>query len=334
MATTVHWSGVHFYCYGHALLDDLYPLFLHLQQRHLLASPLNITLRDKYPRPSWIPPEYPRFVHESIRAICQLTTLNVYHGADECTNPCGFLTVDRCGARLLELMRSYVLRQTMPTMERMMASPKFHSPQLRQFVDKFIASYQLGSICQEPDLVTCVVRRNGRMFTNLSEIVRTWQLAGYRVECVNFEDLSHRDQVKQVRRSKFLMSTFGSNLTNSIFLGMHGGVILCWPNCDAKHVMVNVGCMLQPALLAAGAHLFHLEKSTYDLSDVYANLRNPGSKPGSFQIQMNGIRLVAGKLNDVQWGDFVLVDFAVEIDKLRLLIAGVKNGTLPVKIFE
>lgn len=89
---------------------------------------------------------------------------------------------------------------------------------------------------------------------------------GYVVKKVYFEQLPFFEQVRLARSASIMICTYGSNMTNSIFMHRGSTVVVVWPNPHARLFWVNKYCVLHGAAVLRGIIVHVIDKS-YDDRD-------------------------------------------------------------------
>jgi hypothetical protein len=213
---------------------------------------------------------------------------------------------------------------------------QLQSRQLREYVETLVNANVLPTVLQDPKLVTLSLRHQDRRVLNVAEVSTALQQFGYTVEVVYFDQLTFTQQIKQMRRTRFLIGSYGSNLANGIFLQPGGSVIVCWPNPDVKQFWSRRYCVIHAALLALGIVVHELDKSTYDVTSDKCTSVN-AQHPEDVYRDGNLFRLKAEK-NTAQTAlsycsyDLLLVDFAVDLSQLRELFQKLHSNVQAVQL--
>jgi hypothetical protein len=253
--------------YSHLLLDSLYTLFLELRRENLMATPICLTLTHygeaKDVTMSW--------VTDIVSCYCNLAAIRLNSIETSKTNLPSLFSSDKICDTICKTLRARfkenVLNENLAT--------ELLSDDLADFVNRIVREYDLEETKQDPRLVTICNEKN-REILNRDEIIDILKGAGFNVETVAFDVLSHREQVKQMRRSRYILGSYGSDLVNAIFLPQNStktsGVIICWPNPDVKQIWSS--CIIHCAILAMGHVVHELDKGFYDQQDTYLQQKN------------------------------------------------------------
>lgn len=195
---------------------------------------------------------------------------------------------------------------------------------MNSFVEHCIKTYNLEDISVQHGLVTLAGRTFCRKIKNLSDIGNSLKQQGYTVETIFFENLSFKDQIKQMLRTEILISSYGSNVTNGIFLHPNSKFIVCWPY-DAKCFWSRKYCILHSAILCRGMTIYEFDKDHYDQTDTYTQLFNMLGPESYFYRDGNVLRLRDEKKNyqgvmdypQPASYDLLNVDLTVDINRFK-----------------
>ena len=188
-------EGIYLNCYGHALLDNVFSLYLHLASHSLLDCPVAVIFTDPNP-----------VTDESKLAVMQLVQAAAAASAQH------WLPHPTAATRR-HALRATPANETDPALRAVLAemdeSPgppdelyrsARRSPLLRGYVDRLLARLGAARAPLEPRLVTLVMRAEGRRLLNHRELEEFLAGRGYAVETVLMTRLTLREQALQVRR--------------------------------------------------------------------------------------------------------------------------------------
>lgn len=84
----------------------------------------------------------------------------------------------------------------------------------------------------DPQYIVVCKRKRNRKWANPVELLTELERNnfGYKILCVDFEDLSIREQVKLMSQTRILVAAHGAGLTNAMFLPQGCGVIEVFPH--------------------------------------------------------------------------------------------------------
>ena len=262
--------GRHLGNYAHLLLDNLFAVFLSLMAHDFLDQPLIIVASDS-PEPT-----YQWEVGSMFEQIAQTVFDSV-----------SVAWVDI--ATMGELTGGLVLRYSSPTIldpvikevwdsvrhrfleddvipDHIYASPR-RSPLLRSYVARILQRLALERVAPDPLLFTVVLRRASRRILNHVEVRGILRLLGYRVEEADFAAMTFREQVLLMRRSAAVLTSYGANMANTIFLRPGTRVLVCWPNPDVRMFWPEKFCVMHTCALALGVVIVAVDKPYYDSLD-------------------------------------------------------------------
>jgi len=257
----IPWYGIYWLCYGHAILDNLYPLFLHLKKLNFPNA--NVTMIQDARS------EMPAYVPQILTFLNCSASKNIVSKDDvKPKNQIGFIAHDaKCQALQSQVCKMYQDNGNQLNVA-FVADDSIRSPELAEYVNMFTKHYD--HVKQER-LVTISLRYD-RKITNLDVLCRIIEKYGYAVEMIDFSTMSIEKQIIQMRRTQILIGSYGSNLVNGIFLPINSKVIVCWPNPDVKQFWPRRHCVIHQSILLLGHVICELDKTYYDQKDDYNHL--------------------------------------------------------------
>ena len=217
------YEGIHLNCYGHALLDNIFSIYLHLSAHGLLDCPIAVVFADSNP-----------VMDEAKLAVEQLLQ-SVSGVAAQSWLPSP-RPADAHPRALLWKLANETDHVVRAELDEMVAAP-YHadqryssirrSPLLRSFIDRILTRLGLARIAAEPRLVTLVLRLEGRRILNHRELAVFLEGRGYTLETAVMTRLTLREQALQARRSSTLLSSYGSNIANAVFMHPGTRIVVC-----------------------------------------------------------------------------------------------------------
>ncbi len=240
-------EGLYLNCYGHALLDNLFALYLHLSAHGLLECPLTVIFADNN-----------HVTEESRLATAQL--LHAFAGAAS-QNWLARPRHPSMRPRAFRYMRARdadpVVRAVLGDMAATPYTPDQsyvsarRSPLLRAYVDRILGRLGLALVVAEPRLVTVVLRLENRRLLNPRELADFLAGRGYVVEEAVMTRMTLREQAAQARRSAVLLGPYGSNLANAVFMRAGAAVVVCAPRAARR--LIGTGVLCDACARALGA---------------------------------------------------------------------------------
>lgn len=277
----LYFAVPHISCYGHALLDGVFPLFAILKKHNLLHAPITLILVSDVP-----------LSHPCLQNILQLIR-DLFFFRE--------LIVIKKGRTL---WRKYLFKRLLATKHTPFAGQKepisffslYHTtPEafkyigelkkwgiqdnlifcdsnpgenlVKEFVDYVLNGYKIA-IPLIKKRVLIAIRTHTRLINNLDEITAHLRNNGYTVVHVNFAKMSIKNQIIQTIQSEYLVGTYGSNLVNAIFLKPKANVVVLWHKY-AKYFWSRKYCIIHSAFLSLGVRLIEVDKPDYDSRDLY-----------------------------------------------------------------
>lgn len=275
---TIYFAANHITCYGHALLDGVFPLYALLKKHQLLDAPLNLLIEAT--------PETQ--ANRTFRNILQLlkeafhfkqvilinhTTVPLYieklilhdnipfYGFQ--TPPFSFYRACPESFEYITALRELGFRENV-----VFQDTETGDNLVKEFVHFLLNAYHID-LPLVKNRVLLVFRPYSRRILNLKELSNALKRADYQLAVVDFEKLSVKQQIVETIQSEYLISTYGSNLVNGIFLKPQANVVILWHKY-AKYFWSRRYCIIHSAFLATGARLIEYDKPDYDRRDVYS----------------------------------------------------------------
>jgi hypothetical protein len=215
-APVLFFEGIHLDCYGHALLDNIFSLYLHLSAHGLLECPIVVIFADRAP-----------VTDEAKLAVAQLlhaVSGTAYQGwlahprPADAQPPALRYTLASAADPVVGAVLRDMANDTLPYVADQRYASARRSPLLRGFIDRILGRMGLTRIAAEPRLVTLALRLENRRILNHRELAEFLAGRGYAVEEGVMTRLTLREQALQARRSAVLLGPYGSNLANAVFM--------------------------------------------------------------------------------------------------------------------
>lgn len=105
---------------------------------------------------------------------------------------------------------------------------------------------------------------------NLDDLQFSLKHNGYTPVILDMEELPVKQQIIEMIQSEYLLGSYGSNLTNGIFLQPSGKMVVLWPR-HGKYFISRNYCIIYSAVLYAGIKVVEYDKPEYDQCDEYLN---------------------------------------------------------------
>ncbi len=270
----IYFSANHVTCYGHALLDGVFPLYCLLKEYHLLDQPIVLLINaDKYTQKN------KTFINiiNLIKDVFKKMEVRVLEKGDLVKN----LVVDEYVPFANNSFRYLSFYHSFPESFKYITSLKnvgfcdnyvFRDSNndaniFREFVDVIKSVYKIDLPLKE-NRILIANRPFSRRIVNLDDLVSKMREHGYDVVVSDFEQLSVRDQIIETVKSKYLLGTYGSNLVNAVFLQPEASVVVLWHKY-AKYFWSRRYCIIHSSFLSVGVKLIEYDKPQYDSRDIY-----------------------------------------------------------------
>jgi len=259
-------------CYGHALLDGLVPLYAMLKAENLLDKSVNIAIRvptDQMELPTT------RNILQFVKDVFPFKNIYILNGKkkfyfenivlDEYKkNYAGFYKTFPESHNYTKQLKDFGIQENI-----VFQDVQVKNNIMKDFVRFVIDAYKIKADMVQ-NRVLMVKRRTNRKIANLDEVARHLKSSGYDVKVVDFEAIPIREQIVQTMQAQYLVGTYGSNLTNAIFLHPEANAVVLWHK-HAKYFWSRKYCIIHSAFLATGVKLVEFDKPDYDTRDVYTS---------------------------------------------------------------
>lgn len=274
-----YFNPPHLACYGHAMLDGMIPLYRMLNELDLLDTPINLLvpaspyeennttfkniiklLRDIYPYSNVI--IIPRgLLHFPIRV--ENLFVNEYIPLNKA--PEVFLSFYEAVPESWKYI--FDLKSLGFVDNISYKDSSIQSNVVKDFVDYVKKRYQLDDQLKKNRIIISY-RATSRKILNLEELVDKLALSGFETLVVDFEKLSIKEQVRAAMQAEYIIGTYGSNITNAMFLNPQAAVLVLWHKY-AKYFWSRRRCIIHSAFLSTGITLLEYDKPLYDPRDIY-----------------------------------------------------------------
>lgn len=272
--TAIYFSANSMTCYGHALLDGVFPLYCMLKEHDLMNSPITLLikvdinmvrnktflniiqlLKDIF--------AFKEIVILKKGIFCEKLVLNEYvpyqgvpakYFSFYGTFPESFQYINYL--KNVGFCDNFVFRDTK------------NQNRLTEFVDYIKKSYKIDAPVIKNRMLVAH-RSFARKIVNLDSLISSLRSYGYDVMLVDFENLSIKQQIIETSQSEFLLGTYGSNLVNAVFLHPEASVVILWHKY-AKYFWSRRYCIIHSAFLAAGVKLIEYDQPQYHPRNVYS----------------------------------------------------------------
>lgn len=272
----------HHGCYGHAMLDGVLPLYSILKKHNLLNEPINLIVKT----------DSGLKTQSSFINTIQLIQ-DVFH-----FNKIIFLDPSKGTKGKNRIYFKHLIKNEstpLPNQEFLYSSFYREFPQSFNYIyelkklgfedniifkgipcentiDEFVSlvknTYKLD-LPMKQNRILIPDRKFARKILNQSALVDSLRKNGYEVVVVDFEKLSIKEQIAEVMQAEYFIGTYGSNLTNAIFLHPDANVVVLWHKY-AKYFWSRRYCVIHSAFLSRGVKLIEFDKPEYDHRDVYS----------------------------------------------------------------
>jgi hypothetical protein len=278
---TIYFAAPHIACYGHALLDGSFHLYSILKKYNLLEKPINL------------------LIHVNSDILKNPTFQNILIFLKEvfCFNKIIFLNTDNKSQQLffkrlmvndyvpfadapfkffsfyealpesqeyLQILKQFGMRDNIVYQDKEVGLNL-----LKEYVDFICKAYQIDlPMIKNRLLIT--YRPTSRTIINIKMLEQSLKKEGYNVVILDFEKIPIKQQIIETVQSEYLLGTYGSNLTNAIFLKPEAHVVILWHKY-AKYYWSRKYCIIHSAFLSKGVKLVEYDKPNYDDRDVYTN---------------------------------------------------------------
>lgn len=236
---SIYFNSPHPTVYGHALLDGIIPLYGTIKQNDLLDKPINILVPATYDQQSH--PTFQKIINLLKDIFPHANLLILRRG--RLAKPLYFeqLMINDYVPRQNSTEIFYSFYQTVPESWKhiyalrnygiqdniVYQDPSQESNLVKEFVQHVKKIYQIQD-CLVNNRVIIAYRGISRKILNLNQLVTSLQDAGYDVCAMDFEKYSIREQIQAMSQCAYLIGTYGSNLTNAVFLPPQASVMILW----------------------------------------------------------------------------------------------------------
>src|SRR5579862_1777594 len=276
--TTIFFKPIHPYCYGHSLLDGCFTLFTLLRENNLLENP-SITLLFVFDKKFETNKALLNFV-QLIKDIFCFKEIIFSDDSTSLEQPIFFenLIVNNWQANgfYVTYPEAYNFMHKLQEFgftENLIFQDKHNKPNIvHDFVNFILKSYKINpnDFPLIKNRMVLPIRRNNRMILNLVDLETSLKNNGYDVVPIDFESLTIKEQIIEVIQSEYILGTYGSNLTNAIFLHPSAKVVVLWPK-HGKYFISRTWDIIYSAFLSVGVTLIEYDKPEYDQRDQYTD---------------------------------------------------------------
>lgn len=238
---------------------------MYLKNEGLLFAPLSIFAPEYIQQnPHW--PLYRRFFFEVFRArrcICS-------QHANQNLLPIGFSHLVQFNQgfykyqkdRYNKILRNFRLQENVVYQDT-----SVNNPPVEQFLQFIRASLEIQDTPIENHIVWLSRKKVDHHILNEDAIIARLKQDGYSVRKIEYYEMQIADQVREMARAEYVISAYGSNMANAMFLDKNAKVILIWPKY-AKLTCSRKKCMIHESFLSRGVTLAEYDKP-YHESDTY-----------------------------------------------------------------
>jgi hypothetical protein len=276
--TTIFFKPIHPYCYGHHLLDGCFTLYTLLREHNLLEDP-SITLLFVFDK-KW---QSNKTLLNCIQLIKDIFCFKEIIFSDDSTlleKPIFFETLIENNWQANGFFASYpesynfmYKLQEFGFSENLIFQDKQNKTNVvHDFVNFILNGYKIdpNELHLIKNRLILSIRKNNRMILNLMDLDMSLRKNGYDVVQIDFESLPIREQIIEVVQSEYFLGTYGSNLTNAIFLQPSAKVVVLWPK-HGKYFISRTWDIIYSAFLSVGVTLIEYDKPEYDQRDQYTD---------------------------------------------------------------
>jgi len=273
---TIFFKPIHPDCYGHSLLDGCFTLYTLLREHNLLENP-SLTLLFIFDK-KW---QSNKTLLNSIQLIKDIFCFREIIFSDNSTpleKPIFFENLIANDWQMNGFFVSYpesynfmYKLQKFGFSENLVFQDKQNKPNIvHDFVNFILKAYKIkkNDLHLIKNRLILPIRKNNRIILNLMDLEISLRKNGYDVVQIDFESLPIKEQIIEVMQSEYFLGSYGSNLTNAIFLHPSAKVVVLWPK-HAKYFISRTWDILYSAFLSIGVTLIEYDKPEYDQRDQY-----------------------------------------------------------------
>lgn len=299
--------------HGHGIIDSMYMLYIHLDRYYLFDKPLCVTIKEEAGKSI-----IPSCLSVLKKLLKPTDTFEVVFEVPNIFAATHMWTMDSKMTNIIEKMSILDCVTSsgsgISTANGVTKGDGIHlwtisktaqSVMFQRYIDFIVKAFGLEHIEQEPKLVTIASRKDkyrGRKLLNEEDVAKVYRENGFQVEIFDFDDWELPNQIRQMRRSTYFVSTYGSNLVNGIFLPRNGSsrVHTLWPNQFARNALWKAASppFVEVAILSCGIPV-------YDVHHPFAGDYPPRPKEDTEAI---------GKAS---WWPLLVVDFHADLEQIR-----------------
>jgi len=271
---------------GHFFIDVLFPLYITILKCNLLDKKFNLLCLDPIHNTEYcdkslnilksiLNPQQIFYERGKIFDHLIYTTIHVNEQTVNLINKnfitndsYWFINYDYDSQCILKYMKEFFLTQQFKLNTSFRIKNCGNKISLFESYRKYIYSkYNINNTVDDKFVI--ISMHDYRRILNIVDVVNVIQNKGFKVQCVNFYNLSMEEQLNLISKCKCLIGSPGGPVTNSIFLQnekIDTYVIELWPT-DAKFFYRKY-YVQGLATLSAGNILIECDKS-YDNKDLY-----------------------------------------------------------------
>lgn len=261
-------------CYGHAILDGVFPLYLHLKNAELLTTEINLLIsfdEDKYN--SEVCKKTLLFIKDIFKIkniillkkgmiIEKLLSIEGLPLDGNSSQFLGFYNSYKDSYQYILKLRSIGLKDNV-----IFKNENFENSPVRDFALFVKKAYNITTQII-PKKALIIKRKVLRKILNPEDLITSLKESLYDPCEINFENLSIKELIEAVSSAEIMIGTYGSNLTNAIFMHPESSIIILWHKY-AKYFWSRRYCIIHSAFLSAGIKLIELDQPDYDYRNKY-----------------------------------------------------------------
>lgn len=275
---TLFFSVKHMHTYGHALLDGVFPLYCFLKEQDLLETRFTLvtTVEPRYRDNATVIKmaqclkdlfhfKEVLFLEKGDYVEKLVVNSHVPFKGESPTKEKAYFTFYQAYPEsfiYMDKLKAFGLRDNVVFQDAHCGSNA-----VKDFVDFVKQEYKIDCPMVK-NRILIGNRSHLRQIRNLDSLISELKNHGFDVLVVDFEQLPIRDQIVETVQAEYLLGTYGSNLTNAVFLPPTANVVVLWHRF-AKYFWSRRYCIIHSAFLSVGARLIEYDKPEYDDRDLY-----------------------------------------------------------------
>lgn len=273
----IFFSVKHMHTYGHAMLDGVFPLYCYLKEHDLLGTPATLVTA--------VESQY--LHHPTVIKMAQFMK-DLFHFKDVLFLEKGDYIENvfvhpfvpfkgKKGAKENSYFTFYqACPETFAYMEKLRAFGLCDNVVYRDANSDCKKVRDFAEFVKRECRIDCPMVKNRilianrsqlRQIRNLDDLIEGLKNQGFDVVVSDFDALPIREQLRETAQAEYLLGTYGSNLTNAIFLQPEASVVVLWHKY-AKYFWSRRYCIIHSAFLSEGIRLIEYDKPEYDARDL------------------------------------------------------------------